>query len=65
MYYILVNPRLDPTIHINYYQENKFGINMIKTHINILKSPLVIVAFAYRKIIHSKIFHLLSGMYKM
>jgi hypothetical protein len=45
MYYRQVSIRSDLTININYYLENKFGIDMVKTHINITNSLSVVVVF--------------------
>jgi len=53
MYYKPVSPRSDSTININYYQENKFGVDLVKMQIDIIGSPLVTVVSTYRKIIHS------------
>jgi len=45
MYYRLVSLRSNPTVKINYYQENKFGINLVKMQIDITNSPLVIIVY--------------------
>jgi hypothetical protein len=65
MYYRLVNPRLDLAININYYWENKFGIDIFKTQTSTTHSPLVVVVFIGMKIIHSQLIHLLNKMYEM
>jgi hypothetical protein len=52
MYYKLVSLKLDLTINLNYYQENKFGVDLVKAHINTIDSPLVVVSMD-KKIIHS------------
>jgi len=53
MYYRLMNPRSNPSININYYQENKFEIDLVKTQIDTTNSPLVIIVYIDKKIIHS------------
>jgi hypothetical protein len=65
MYYKPMNPRLVSSVNINYYPKNKFGVDLVKTWINIIDSPSVVVVFADKKIIHSQIVYLLSGMYEM
>jgi hypothetical protein len=37
---------------INYYQENKFGIDLVKAHVSTTNSQIVIVLFVDKKIIH-------------
>jgi hypothetical protein len=64
MYYKLVSFKLDLAINFNYYQENKFGVDLVKAHINTIDSPLVVVSMD-KKIIHSQIVHLLYRMYEM
>ncbi len=53
MYFKLVSPRSNLVININYYQDNEFGINLVKAHTNIVDSPLIAVVFADKKIIFS------------
>jgi len=65
MYYKQVSLRPDLVININYYSENKFGIDMVKTQINTIDSLLVIIIFTDKKIIHSHIVCLLNRMHEM
>lgn len=53
MYYRLVSPRSNPAVNINYYQKNKFGVDLVKVHTNTIDSPSVTVVFADKKIIFS------------
>jgi hypothetical protein len=45
MYYRLMSPRSNPTVNMNYYQQNKFGIDLVKTQIDITNSPLVVIVY--------------------
>jgi hypothetical protein len=63
MYYRQMSPRLDPAVNINYYSNNKFGIDLVKAQINTTYSLLIVVVFTNKKIIHSQIVRLLNGMY--
>jgi hypothetical protein len=65
MYYKLVCLKSNLVINFNYYQENKFGVNMVKAQINITYSPLVVIVYVDKKIIHSHIVCLLNGRYEM
>jgi hypothetical protein len=53
MYYKLVSPRSNLVININYYKENKFGVDLVKMQTNIIDSPSIIVVFADKMIIFS------------
>jgi hypothetical protein len=55
MYYGQVSPRSNSAIDINYYLENKFGVNLVKTQIRTIDSLSVVVVSLDRKIIHSHI----------
>lgn len=57
--------RINTTFDPNYYQENKLGIDMVKTHINTIDLQPIIVASANKKIIHLQIIHSLNKMYEM
>jgi hypothetical protein len=61
MYYKLMSLKLDLTINLNYYQENKFGVDLVKAHVNIIDSPLIVI-YMDQKIIRSRIVHLLYRM---
>jgi len=50
---------------INYYQENKFGIDLFKTYIKITNSQIIIVVSINKKIIHLRIVCSLNEMFKM
>jgi hypothetical protein len=65
MYYKPVNPRSNLAININYYPNNEFGIDLVKTQISTIDSPLIIIVSTDKKIIHSQIVNLLNKMYKM
>ncbi len=65
MYSKLVSPRSNLVVNINYYQENEFGVDLVKAHTNIIDSPSIGVVFADKKINFSWIVLLLSKMYEM
>jgi hypothetical protein len=58
MHYRQVSPRSNPTVNINYYSENKFGVDLIETQIGIIDSLSIVIIYIDKKIIHSNIVHL-------
>jgi hypothetical protein len=50
---------------INYYQENKFGIDLVKAYINVTNSQIIIVVFIDKKTIHLWIVRASNEMFKM
>jgi hypothetical protein len=50
---------------INYYQEKKFGIYLLKTYINITNSQIIIVVSIDKKIVHIWIVCSLDKMFEM